>query len=100
MPFFIVYEDRVYVHALCAYSCRTFHEAVAHTYLYFLVNYKPQTRRMSIPPPLFVSDPVVVDTKDVPVQGKSLEKLRCYFRRDLKKGHECLKTHLFMVIVS
>ncbi len=65
LPFFIVYEDRVYVHALCAYSCRTFHEAVAHTHLSFLVNYKPQTRRMSIPPLLFVSDPVVVDTKDV-----------------------------------
>ncbi len=26
------------------------------------------------PPPLLVSDPVVIDIKDVPVQGISLEK--------------------------
>ncbi len=77
MPSFIVYKDRVYVHALCAYSCRTFYEAVAHTHLSFLVNNKPQTRRISIPPPLHA---ICIRSGRsrykgcYPVQGKSLEK--------------------------
>ncbi len=59
--------QRVCVHALVELSMQPLH-------MYTYAIYKPQTRQMSTPRYLHVSDPVVVDTKGVPVQGKSLEK--------------------------
>ncbi len=78
LPSFIVYKDRVYACMTpVVLSMKPLH---IHTYIF----YKPQTRQMSIPPLLFVSDPVVVDTKDV-ILYKENHLKKVLFQEGFKK---------------